>query len=166
MIHMYGGILFTLILGVLLHYTYNWSGRNYLVAFVAPTNESSFEHLKLLATPFLLWALLEYFCYGQNMHGFVPSKVIGLYVAMILMVVLGKLSHFLFGHDHSLKVHIAVFILSVITAFVLSEFLMTLTFMDQLGLEVLFDGILMVTIMLFAVFTVYAPKCWLFQAPK
>ncbi len=42
------GIVFTLIIGTLLHFVFEWSGRNFLVAFIAPTNESVFEHLKLL----------------------------------------------------------------------------------------------------------------------
>ena len=41
------GIL-TLIAGVLLHFLYEWTGYNYLVSIIAPVNESTWEHLKLL----------------------------------------------------------------------------------------------------------------------
>lgn len=37
--------------GVLLHFAYDWSGRNGLVALVSPVNESVWEHTKLLVIP-------------------------------------------------------------------------------------------------------------------
>lgn len=40
--------------GALLHFVYDWAGRSPAVAFFAATNESTFEHMKLLAVPFLL----------------------------------------------------------------------------------------------------------------
>ena len=82
------GMVFTFFFGVLLHFVYDWSRNSLLVAFIAPTNESLFEHLKLLMTPFLIWAMVEYAYYGQYMHAFVPGKVIGLWLGFVLMMIL------------------------------------------------------------------------------
>ena len=158
------GVVFTAVLGILLHYTFEWSGRNLLVAFFAPTNESYFEHLKLLLTPFLLWMLVEYVYYGQYMHAFVPAKVISLYVGMFLMVAL-HLAYTSIAKAPVVWGSILVFIVTVIAAFVLSEFLMTLAVLDSAGLEILFDGILVLTIIGFAALTIYPPRGWLFQSP-
>ena len=156
------GMVFCFFFGVLLHFVYGWSRNSLLVAFIAPTNESLFEHLKLLMTPFLLWSLAEYAYYGQYMHAFVPGKVIGLWLGFALMIGLHLLYVQLLGR-RVVWMDIGVFAVSVFAAFVVSEFVMTLEFFDAAGLEVLFDALLVITAMLFAVFTVYPPHYWLFQ---
>ncbi len=160
---MYIGIVFTFILGVLLHYTYAWSGRNLLIAFLAPTNESLFEHLKMLLTPYLIWTLVEYVHYGQFMHAFIPAKVISLYLGFGLILGL-YLLYEQFASNPVVVGKTLIFAVSVIIAFVVGEFLMTLTFMDSAALEIFFDVVLVVTVLIFAAFTIYPPAGRLFQA--
>ena len=157
------GMIFTFFLGILLHYVYGWSRSSLLVAFIAPTNESLFEHLKLLMTPFLIWTLVEYAYYGQYMHAFVPGKVIGLWIGFALMIGLHLLYVKVLGRT-AVAVDIFIFAFSIFAAFVVAEFCMTLTFFDYAGLEIFFDALLVVTVMIFAVFTVYPPHHWLFRA--
>ena len=49
------GLLVTLALGNLLHFVYEWSGDSPLTAPIAAVNESTWEHMKLLAVPWILW---------------------------------------------------------------------------------------------------------------
>ena len=51
------GILFVSAAGTLLHFVYDWSGQNPVVGFFAPVSESTWEHLKLLFFPMLLYGL-------------------------------------------------------------------------------------------------------------
>ncbi len=44
-------VIFTFILGTLLHFTYELSGGNLVVASFSAINESVWEHLKLLYFP-------------------------------------------------------------------------------------------------------------------
>ena len=46
--------IFISVLGVLLHFTYEWSGDNAVVGLFSAVNESTWEQLKLLFFPFLL----------------------------------------------------------------------------------------------------------------
>lgn len=46
-------------LGALCHFTYEWSGNNFIVGLFTPVNESVWEHLKLVWLPMLLWALVS-----------------------------------------------------------------------------------------------------------
>jgi hypothetical protein len=46
--------LVTILAGAALHFAYDWTAGNAIVAIFCPVNESVWEHLKLLATPFLL----------------------------------------------------------------------------------------------------------------
>ena len=45
-------IIFAIILGTLLHFTYKWSNKNMLVGAFSAVNESTWEHLKLLFFPY------------------------------------------------------------------------------------------------------------------
>ena len=156
------GMIFTFFLGILLHFVYDWSRNSLLVAFIAPTNESLFEHLKLLMTPYLIWALAEYAHYGQYMHAFVPGKVIGLWLGFVLMIGL----HLLYTAILDRKIvalDVTVFAVAILAAFIAAEFCMTLTFFDAAGLEIIFDALLVLTVMVFAIFTVYPPHHWLFR---
>ncbi|MBQ4522153.1 MAG: hypothetical protein IJA10_04275 [Lachnospiraceae bacterium] len=54
------GFLFVSILGTLAHFFYDWSGQNPIVGFFSPVNESTWEHMKLLFFPMLLYYVLTY----------------------------------------------------------------------------------------------------------
>ena len=50
-----------LILGTILHFTYEISLNNTFVGIFSATNESVWEHLKLIFYPMLLMAIIGYF---------------------------------------------------------------------------------------------------------
>ena len=51
------GILFTSITGTLAHFAYEWSQENFLVGLFTPVSESTWEHMKLLFFPMLLYGI-------------------------------------------------------------------------------------------------------------
>ena len=53
------GIVFIIILGSLLHFTFEFSGGNPVVGVFSAVNESIWEHLKLAFWPAILFALIE-----------------------------------------------------------------------------------------------------------
>ncbi len=53
------GFVFTGVMGVLLHFLYDWTGQSVLVAPFAAVNESIWEHMKLLYVPLVLFALVQ-----------------------------------------------------------------------------------------------------------
>lgn len=54
------GFFFVSILGTLAHFLYDWSGQNPIIGFFSPVNESTWEHMKLLFFPMLLYYALTY----------------------------------------------------------------------------------------------------------
>lgn len=60
--------IFISVLGVLLHFTYEWSGDNVVVGLFSAVNESTWEHLKLLFFPFLLLTILEVLLRGNMLR--------------------------------------------------------------------------------------------------
>ncbi len=53
--NLFMGFLYVSILGTLAHFIYQWSGKNPLVGLFTPVNESTWEHMKLLFFPALLY---------------------------------------------------------------------------------------------------------------
>ena len=49
------GFAFTGAVGTLLHFVYEWTGGNPLIAAFCAVNESTWEHMKLLAVPWIRW---------------------------------------------------------------------------------------------------------------
>lgn len=163
MIELYG-IIFTIFIGALLHFTYEWSGRSLLMAFSAPTNESVFEHLKLLMTPFLLWTLNEYVHYGQFMKNFIPAKTIGLIAGVIFIIVFFYVYTTVCGRNF-LVIDIAAFVFSVLIAFGLSHYLMTVPWLGLLPVRLVCDLLLICLVLVTAAFSIYPPRSALFDAP-
>ena len=54
-----GGVLFTAVLGTLSHFFYKLSGENSLLALLVPVSESTWEHMKMLFFPMLLFCAFE-----------------------------------------------------------------------------------------------------------
>ncbi len=60
------------ILGTLFHFVYDWSGQLWLVGLFVPVNESTWEHMKLLFIPMLIYIMFGYLYIKRR--GFVQSK--------------------------------------------------------------------------------------------
>lgn len=52
------GFFFVGILGTLFHFVYDWSGQAWIVGLYVPVNESTWEHMKLLFMPMLLYIVV------------------------------------------------------------------------------------------------------------
>ena len=79
--------LFISILGVLLHFTYEWSDDNRIVGLFSAVNESTWEHLKLLFFPMLLLTLVELFFFHEKMPAnYLWARTLGILSGMIFIV--------------------------------------------------------------------------------
>lgn len=158
------GALFTLALGTLNHFFYDWSGGNPLIAPFSPINESTWEHLKLLTTPVLLFSAIEYFAYGKLYPGFIPARVFSLLCGMAAIVILFYGYTAFAGRDF-LWADIAVFFAAVLLCWLLSyRFVQNerfASFPAELTARVLLAAILVA----FLLFTVRPPHSFLFQDP-
>lgn len=74
--------IFVMILGTLLHFTYEWSGENLFIAAFSAVNESTWEHLKLLFYPMLLTTIIGYFYFSKTKHNFLCANTIGILTAV------------------------------------------------------------------------------------
>lgn len=79
------GFLIVSILGCINHFVYQLSGENPIIGAFVPVNESTWEHLKLLFFPFVLYTLAEFIVYGHKISGFLFSRVTGLLFGLIFI---------------------------------------------------------------------------------
>ena len=86
--------IFIIVLGTILHYTFNWSNKNPLVGTFSAVNESTWEHLKLLFFPMLITIIVGYFYIGKDIPNFICAKTVGIVVAMFSIYFLSILSYF------------------------------------------------------------------------
>jgi hypothetical protein len=82
------GMIFIIILGSVLHFTFEWSGNQPLVGLFSAINESVWEHLKLAFWPALLFALIEYPILKEVVNNFAFAKTIGVYLMVIMIPVI------------------------------------------------------------------------------
>lgn len=74
------------VVGSLLHFAYDWSGHNRIVAVFAAVNESYWEHIKIAFWPVFAWFLALFAFGGWRLPSFVPAATIGLYAVPVTMI--------------------------------------------------------------------------------
>ena len=113
------GFFFTSLMGTLLHFAYEWSGSSPFVAFFAAVNESTWEHLKLLVMPFLLFSISEYFICGKTHGNFAAAKFFGALAGMLTITVLFYTYSGILGYSLP-AINIAIFYIGVFMAYYVS----------------------------------------------
>ena len=154
-------IVFTLILGTLLHFTYGWSGENKFVAIFSSVNESTWEHLKLLYFPMLLNLIIGYFYFGKNVSNYVCSKTIGILVSIAFTII------FFYTYAGVLGRNIAfIDISSFFVAAILGEITSYLLIINKFKCNnVIAIVVLIILLICFKQFTFNAPHIGLFKDP-
>ena len=112
------GILWTLVLGTLSHFFYQWSHENMLVGLFSPVNESVWEHLKLLFFPALTYMFIEQKAMGKAMPGLLGKNLLGLFAGLLVMPLLFY-GYTAFSGKSILWVDIGIFCVCVLLTFLL-----------------------------------------------
>lgn len=156
------GFFFTAILGTLLHFAYNWSNHAFLVSLIAPINESTWEHMKLLFFPMLFYSI---FCIQRQKTSY-PSIISGLFSGLLLGTFLIPVFFYTYtgilGFD-VFCLDIAVFILSCLFTF-LAAYRLTTNGKLKNYTYLLLLLVVILTICFF-LFTYFAPNIGLFKNP-
>ena len=76
------------IAGTLSHFVYEWTGKPYLIGLFFPVNESTWEHLKLLFFPSLIYFAVVYFTLKEKPKNYIPATAVSIFLGMISIVVM------------------------------------------------------------------------------
>ena len=118
-----GGILWTVTIGTLLHFTYRWSGGAMLAAAFSAVNESTWEHMKLLFVPVFLFTVVQVGFLARDYPNFLAVRTISALTGTGLIPVLFYTYTGIVG-TYVLWADIAVFVLSVLGTFLLELYLL------------------------------------------
>ena len=81
------GFAFTALLGTLLHFAYEWLGKAVWIAPFSGVNESTWEHMKLLFWPMLIFLLFESFFF-KGYDNFFCVKLRGTLLGLALIPII------------------------------------------------------------------------------
>ncbi len=114
------GWIFTVAVGALLHFTYDWSGKNAVVAALSAVNESTWEHMKLLAVPWIVWSIAEAVALRNADAPTLAARAAGLLVGLVAIPALYYTYTGIVG-EHFLWADIVVFLLAAAAGTVVSR---------------------------------------------
>ena len=72
-----GNFILIALIGSLFHFMYEWTNENVYLAFLWPTNESIFEHLKMFFFPIMIVSLIQSAFVTEKKGLFLSSRVYG-----------------------------------------------------------------------------------------
>lgn len=55
-----------MILSTISHFLFKWSNYNYLIAYISPTNESIFQHIKMFSYTTILYYFITYLIFARR----------------------------------------------------------------------------------------------------
>jgi hypothetical protein len=157
------GMAFIIILGSLLHFTFELSGNQPIVGVFSAVNESVWEHLKLAFWPALLFGLIEFMPLRHGANNFVFAKTAGIYL-MVAVIPAIFFSYTALTGESILAVDVGSFVVAVVLGQLLSYKLLTVRQFSRwvLWFSVVFYALLAV---LFVVFTFCPPQAPVFLDP-
>ena len=157
-------IVISIILGTILHFTYNLSGENNFIGTFSAVNESVWEHLKLAFFPMLILGIIEYFFVKNISNNYIEAKTIGIFLAISFIVIAFFTYTGILGVD-ILILDILIFITSIILGETISYKLMKRENESNNKTKVLAGIILIFLLFSFIICTFNPPKVNLFRDP-
>ena len=157
----FAGFTIAVALGSLFHFLFEWTGLLFL-APISAVNESTWEHMKILFFPMLIFAVVQYFFFRKQVKGFWWIKLIGIIVGVVSVPILFYTCNGAFGKTPD-WLNITFFFLAAGLAY----FVEYLLFYKDFSVRYSWIAVLILAFLagLFVLFTFYPPKLPLFQDP-
>lgn len=153
--------IFVMILGTLLHFTYEWSGNNTFVASFSTVNESTWEHLKLLFFPMFLTTILGYFYFRKISSNFLCAQLLGILTAILFTITFFYTYTGIVGTNFAF-VDISIFFAAVVLGEFVSYKILMSDFKCNSCIALFFITLLLIC---FITFTYFSPEIGLFKDP-
>mgnify|MGYP000026022368 FL=1 len=153
--------IFVMILGTLLHFTYEWSGNNTFVASFSAVNESTWEHLKLLFFPMLLTTIFGYFYFRKTYSNFLCARLLGILTAILFTITFFYTYTGIVGTNFAF-VDISIFFAAVVLGEFVSYKILMSDFKCNSCIALFFITLLLIC---FITFTYFSPEIGLFKDP-
>lgn len=159
-----GGFVFAGIFGVLLHFLYDWTQQSIFIAPFSATNESTWEHMKLLFFPAFIFALIEYKFLGKDYKNYWCAKLFGILSGLLLIPILFYTYTGALGKSVD-WFNIVIFFIAIGVTFYLEYLALKREFNFCVSSITAFAVLCLITL-LFILFTFAPPQMPLFQEGK
>lgn len=110
------GTIFVIITGTISHFIYGWSNNNFILGFLFPVNESTWEHMKLCFFPMLLYSFYMNIKIRSDYPCVTSSLLFGILLGTFLIPAIFYFYSGILGQNF-LPLDIATFMVSVLLAF-------------------------------------------------
>ena len=154
-------VIFTFIFGTLLHFTFNLSNGNPIIALFSSINESVWEHLKLIFFPMLATTIIGYFYFNKSIPNYLCAKTAGIVASMFFVISFFYTYTGVLGKNFAI-IDISSFFLTTIIGEYISYRLIINKFNCNNKISLI---ILIVIFICFVVFTYFTPNIGLFKEP-
>lgn len=156
------GYFFVCITGSLLHFTYEWSNNNFIIGLFSAVSESTWEHMKLLFFPMLVYALFCNYKLKKDYPCILSAFSFGILLGTFLIPVIFYTYSGILGRNYQF-LDLATFFISVLAAF-FATYRLTLSCKFASYTPIL-KAVIFIVMVFFWIFTYFAPNIGLFIAP-
>ena len=156
------GFAVTALGGTLLHFLYDWLGKAVWIAPFSGVNESTWEHMKLLFWPMLLFAVAQSFFF-RDRKDFWCVKLRGILLGITLIPIIFYTYNGVIGKSPD-WLNIAIFFISAAIAYIYETRLFKGARVGRCSSKPAI-GVLVGVAVLFAVFTFFTPEIGVFRDP-
>ena len=157
-----GGFLFIGLIGAALHFTFEMSNFSSMeVAYFSAVNESTWEHLKMVFFPGLVFALIQYTYVRDEVNNYILAKVAGLVIMPLAIAVGWYIYAPILGRSY-FPADLFLFYLAVFLGQWASYKVLTRAPLDKKYTQYAI-GVFLVLFAAFSTFTFYPPNIFLFE---
>ena len=161
-LYLWIGFAFTILVGSALHFLFEWSGYNELVAAFSAVNESTWEHLKIFFIPTFIYGIYEYFKYGKRLLCFWRIKLEALLLGMAFITVFYFTYRGILGFN-VYALNLIDFFASTAVSYIWQK--IRIRNNNSVCSEILWFSLTLIILVGFIFFTYYPPEIGLFQDP-
>ena len=157
------GFLIIGALGTLGHFAYELSGKNTILGYFTPVNESTWEHLKLLFFPTLIFSVLEYFLIKEKPNNYPVAIVFSLIVGLVSIIMIFYTYSGVLGYKIE-WFNIAIYYIALLIMLIVKTILLSLKFESKTANIISLLWIFVMALM-FIIFTYNPLNFGIFKEP-
>ena len=157
------GFALTTLGGTLLHFLYDWTGKNSLVSPFSGVNESTWEHMKLLFWPLFLFALVQRLFF-KDQKNYWCVKLAEILLGLVLIPVLFYTYNGVFGKSPD-WINIAIFYITALLVILFEWWAFKKDWLQCRFPRLAFAAICLIGVLI-VVFTFVPPQIPLFQGKR
>ncbi len=153
-----------MVVGALTHFTFQILGKPFWAGLFFPTNESTFQHLKMLILPSAVFFTIQFFACEINNYGFFLSRFVAILLGMLGICAFFYTYSGIIGENY-LPLDILSFAFGIAVTIICYTFLDSYAIFDFKYSNALGVFCFYLLIAISALATVYPPEIGLFYDP-